>query len=507
MHFVRNTKREMDAALDILYNKIMSTSDELRLRDSDHWDPLEVMAKWVEVLDLPISKLKVIHVAGTKGKGSTAAFTESILRHHGLTTGLYTSPHLIDVRERFRVNGESISEESFLLAFHAVWNMVKEYRSIGLPAPGYFRFLTLVAFHLYIYIAPVDIIILEVGIGGRLDATNIIKSPVVCGVTLIDLDHTEVLGTTLEAIAGEKAGIVKEGVPIYITKQKDSVVDVVCKVACKQNASFYVARDISEWPNKHPIELGLAGVFQRMNAALALELSHSYLQSVKGMKSGILEGEFLSGATLEALRTVRWIGRCQVLDLDSSTGKVMYLDGAHTPASLDEVVQWFENEVSVDSHKKLEVESYSSNVPIAGHTRSKMRVLIFHCGQERKAGVLMNKLLDLAFDYVIFVPPSMFRPSKHIDPTATQLLYDVDPLLSITNEYHTGSNRVRWSWTLANVWSTLVHAMLPSDNVLVKANMDEALDWLRTKPNSLDILVTGSLYIIGDALHTMKVKV
>nr|POE69517.1 folylpolyglutamate synthase [Quercus suber] len=171
---------------------------------------LERMSEYLKILGLEeeIDGLKIIHVAGTKGKGSTCTFSEAILRECGFRTGLFTSPHLIDVRERFRIDGLEISEDKFLLYFWDCWNRLKEKVTEHLPMAPLFQFLTLLAFKIFIS-EKVDVAIIEVGLGGTNDSTNVIEKPVACGITSLGLDHTEILGDTLGKIASHKAGIFK----------------------------------------------------------------------------------------------------------------------------------------------------------------------------------------------------------------------------------------------------------------------------------------------------------
>lgn len=151
-----------------------------------------------------LDHLQMIHVSGTKGKGSTSAITQSIIQNYdpSIRTGLFTSPHLIAVRERIRINGRPISEEKFAMYFEQVWDKLQGEK------PLYFRYLTLLALHTFIQ-EKVHCAILEVGIGGEYDSTNIIEKPVVCGITALGLDHVNVLGSTIDQIAWHKAGIIK----------------------------------------------------------------------------------------------------------------------------------------------------------------------------------------------------------------------------------------------------------------------------------------------------------
>ncbi|CAL9071689.1 unnamed protein product [Musa textilis] len=174
----------------------------------------------VEIIGVEKSlpELKIIHIGGTKGKGSTCTFCEAILRECGFRTGLFTSPHLMDVRERIRINGLDISEDKFLYYFWDCWNLLKERVDEDLPMPPLFQFLTVLAFKIFVS-EKVDVAIIEVGLGGRLDSTNVVKEPVVCGITSLGMDHMEILGDTIGQIASAKAGIFKPHVPAFTVPQ------------------------------------------------------------------------------------------------------------------------------------------------------------------------------------------------------------------------------------------------------------------------------------------------
>ena len=156
-----------------------------------------------------LDNMGVIHVAGTKGKGSTCALTESILRQRGLKTGLFTSPHMVSFRERIRINGEPLSKEKFAKHFWKVYDRIVAPND-PYDRPSYFQLLTILALNIF-WDEGVDVAVMEVGVGGRFDATNIIRSPIVCGITTLDIDHTGSLGNTIEEIALHKAGIMKTG--------------------------------------------------------------------------------------------------------------------------------------------------------------------------------------------------------------------------------------------------------------------------------------------------------
>src|SRR5215468_850629 len=198
---------------------------------------LENISILAEALGHPEKKYKSVHIAGTNGKGSTAAFTESILRAAGIKTGLYTSPHLERINERIRVNGEEISDEDFAKTFTKLVALIEALLAQGkLRAhPTFFEVVTAMAFEHFAR-AGTEIAVFEVGLGGRLDATNIVI-PDVSVITRVDFDHENFLGHSLEEIAAEKAGIIKRGRPLVLAEQKIQAREVILKRAEELNAA------------------------------------------------------------------------------------------------------------------------------------------------------------------------------------------------------------------------------------------------------------------------------
>src|ERR1700745_3357085 len=188
---------------------------------------LENITVLAERLGRPDRAYPSAHIAGTNGKGSTAAFLESILRHAGFRTGLNTSPHLEKINERIRIKGEEISDQAFAETLSYIHTLIEELLAAGKlrAPPTYFECVTAMAFE-YFARERVDFAVFEVGLGGRLDATNII-TPVVSIITRIDFDHENFLGHSLSEIAGEKAGILKPGVPVVITEQHPEAREVI----------------------------------------------------------------------------------------------------------------------------------------------------------------------------------------------------------------------------------------------------------------------------------------
>lgn len=298
---------------------------------------LEVITALLEALGNPHHKLAVIHVAGTNGKGSVCAMLESVLRASGFRTGLYTSPHLVDFSERFRINGEQVSEDRLDCCIERV-----EAASSPLECrqPTFFEVSTAIAFQ-YFADEAVDIAIIETGMGGRWDATNVVI-PLVSVITHIDIDHTNFLGDTIEEIAAEKAGIIKPGRPVVSAPQSDDAMAVLqkqgepilivdgasCSVALQKSgndngagSSVYVSQKLKIETHSQslpPVNLPLLGECQRENCAVAV----ATLEVLADMLD--FEPEFKKG-----LESVEWGARFQAI----STDPLIILDGAHNPSA------------------------------------------------------------------------------------------------------------------------------------------------------------------------------
>jgi dihydrofolate synthase/folylpolyglutamate synthase len=267
----------------------------------------------------PEKKLRIIHVAGTNGKGSVCADLTAILREAGYHTGTFISPHLVDIRERFLLDGEMVSEAELQTVFEEVLPVVERLVAEGYCHPSYFEFCFLLTMVLFAK-NQTDYCVLETGLGGRLDATNAVAKPLACVITSISLDHTQYLGTTIAAIAGEKAGIIKNGVPvIYDDNRAEASAVIAAKAAAAGAASYPVSE--GQWPeNLNVVEFGAP--YQRMNAALAmktLEVLHL---------PGITEDICICG-----LKKVRWQGRME------RVSEHIWLDGAHNPGGMEAFIR------------------------------------------------------------------------------------------------------------------------------------------------------------------------
>lgn len=295
---------------------------------------LETIQTVLDRVGHPERRYRILHIGGTNGKGSTAATTAAVLQASGLRVGLYTSPHLIEFRERIRVNGDMIPEERVGELTGRLQAAVPQ----GV-APTFFEMTTAMAL-LHFAESCVDVAVLEVGLGGRFDATNVVK-PAACAITTIALDHQEYLGRTEAAIAYEKAGIIKPSVPVVIGQMGNEAAEVIARVARERAAPLWrLGQDfIAEamGPRQFTyrgvtqvfegLTCSLAGRHQLDNAACALALLEA------AGKAGISVDERVAR---EGLRKVEWEGRLEVVERDP----VVLLDGAHNPAAAAVLAQY-----------------------------------------------------------------------------------------------------------------------------------------------------------------------
>ncbi|KAG2235237.1 hypothetical protein INT48_004704 [Thamnidium elegans] len=448
-------------------------------------------------------KLNLIHVTGTKGKGSTSALTQSTLHHYDnkIKTGLFTSPHLVAVRERIRINGAPISEELYAKYTQDVWERLEATKEQAIKAmnlsehdtkellrnkrehpdkPIYFRFLTLVALHAFIQ-EKVDCAILEVGVGGEYDSTNIIEKPVVCGITALGLDHVTVLGNTIDKIAWHKSGIIKQDVPVVSFEQPPLAMEVVVKRAQEKNAPLTVlyANQVSKLEG---VEIGLAGLHQKYNALTAIELCKIWLKKIRGIefKEDVPEG-FKKG-----LKSVTWPGRGQKLAVaDTKYNKTVdnvtwYLDGAHTIESLETCADWFQTTV-----KK---------------TNDATRILVFNCTHGRDSDRLLSIITKIQpqvqFDHVIFSTNITFREGYTTDNTNKTV--SLEEVTSVQQ-------------ALAQSWKKQVPDF-NHENIHTADTIEDAVNFSVNLAKNLpankqvQVLTTGSLIMVGNTLTVLGIE-
>lgn len=284
----------------------------------------------------PHRRFRSVHVAGSNGKGSVSAMTAAVLQEAGYVTGLYTSPHLVDFRERIRVDGTPIPEARLL-------RLLEEVREIAESATGpeerltFFELTTGIAFA-HFADSGVEEAVVEVGMGGRLDATNVL-APDCCAITRIGLEHTRYLGSTLGAIAGEKAGIIKPGVPVVTIDQEKEVIDVFRRTAGERNAPLkVVGRDVAFETVSSTLD-GTEVRVDELDATVRVPLIGRYQASNCALACGVVAELMKRGtyvpdeAIVNGLSKVRWPGRMDVV----SRAPVIMFDVTHTPDGAREV--------------------------------------------------------------------------------------------------------------------------------------------------------------------------
>ena len=417
------------------------------------WRPgLATIRRLLALVQDPHASIPAIHIGGTNGKGSTAAILESVFRAAGYRTGLYTSPHLLNFTERIRVDGEAIGEADIVALTEELKTLCASHFAaettsppIGcLPHPTFFELTTAMAFH-HFRRRGVEVGVIEVGLGGRLDATNVIR-PRVAVITNIALEHQEYLGQTLAAIAGEKAGIIKAGVPV-VTAARGEALEVIRRVAAQLRAPVIFVPASYRWivresglssqtfdleGPRHRYEalrLPLIGRHQVENAVLAIAAAE--VASDQGFALD-------SGAVRRGLASAVWRGRLQVLQ----DRPRIVLDGAHNPAGAEVLAAFL-----------------AEHRPAFGRL-----ILVFGVLQDKDSESMLGFLAPLVDEIVLTRPPS----ERAADPAA---------LVSTARRYAT-----------ASVATDLVEA-------LARARL--------TAQAEGTILVAGSLYTVAAALRVL----
>ena len=398
----------------------------------------------LESIESPQKNLKFIHVAGTNGKGSVCSILSKALKKSGYKVGFYSSPHLVSIRERFRINGLGITKERFAKAINEIWSTVEKLYSQGIKLT-YFEVCVAIAVK-YFAEEKCDFVVWETGLGGRLDSTTSVN-PIITAITGIGIDHEKFLGDTEEKIAYEKAGIIKPGIPVFVGKMNKEPYQVIQKVAIEKNAPFYSTQTeeltffkeysgdkLEGWyftKNKIDAEikqtkkncyyLPLPGEAQRYNMKLSYEilkyLSKEYCIDIH--------------KALGSIKKLQWHGRIQTLP----DGKI--LDGAHNPQGLNSLVKTLR-----ESFDKPEF------------------TVIFGCLEGRNPKEALTILSSIAKKF-IFIPIDSVRPS--IAPN------DIGTIVKqIDGEY----------------------------NYSVEDSLKEALKTVKDKK----VIITGSLYLAGETL-------
>ena len=305
---------------------------------------LERMKWLMNRLGNPEQSIKAVHVAGTNGKGSTIAFTRSVLQAAGYSVGTFTSPFILTFNERISVNGVPIEDEEWLSLVNEIKPFVDELDQTELGAATEFEIITACAFAYFAHVHQVDFVLLETGLGGRLDSTNI-AVPILTAITSIGHDHMAILGDTIEQIAAEKAGIIKEGIPMFTAVHQPEALSVIQNTAKEKNAECNSLYSTCNFDEEQPtetgerftlrtskkqypqLETGLIGTHQRQNASLAVLLIEWLEQ--EGYIS-VTEEQIYEG-----IRQAVWAGRFEKV----KDHPPVYLDGAHNEEGIDRLIE------------------------------------------------------------------------------------------------------------------------------------------------------------------------
>lgn len=417
-----------------------------------------------------LARLNVVHVAGTKGKGSTCAFTRSLLEAHGLRTawprpgkvGMYTSPDLIHVRERIQIAGQPLSEKLFAKYFFEVWNVVSKAER----RPRFLQLLCLVAFHTFIR-ENMDVVIIETHHGGEFDATNVVDKPCVTAVTSIGMDHLKQLGPTIENIAWHKAGIFKDGAAAVTIAQRSDVVAVLKRRAEEKDVSLKVVGVRNDLPRDEVLRAPV----QELNCSLAITVVNELLHNVH--KQSLTADDIAAG-----VRQFSWPGRFQHI---SQGRDQWYLDGAHNELSIKQAVSWFT--------KCL--QDYDSQGPFA------TQIIIFSHISHGRDGVELLLCLKKAVQengltpsHVVFTTYQERRDGRTRPDKTLQ-----DPAASIS----------QLPRAYPEIWQKGRDSK--DEQISFEPCIEDALEKARAvgmKQGGTRVLITGSLHLVGGALHLLQ---
>ena len=295
---------------------------------------LSNLKAYLDILDHPEANLRVIHVAGTNGKGSVCAYLDSILRQAGYRTALFTSPHLIKMNERFRINFQICEDAKLIAAWEKVRNLMERREEFHIKPLTFFEILFLMALLIFSE-EKVDYCIMETGLGGRLDAT-VLTNPVLCVITSISYDHTAILGDTIEAIAGEKAGIIKNEVPVVALDEHNGAFSVIEAEAEKKKAPLYkvLSEEVRFFKNsKNKIDFSINSSYYKNNHLSVKSMAEYqiYNGALAAVAMKVLFPDMDERMIEDGLMQMRWEGRMEEL----MPG--VYVDGAHNPGAVSQI--------------------------------------------------------------------------------------------------------------------------------------------------------------------------
>ncbi len=461
---------------------------------------LSNISRLMSALDNPHESFLSIHVAGTNGKGSTSAIIASILKTAGLKVGLFTSPHIVSFTERIRVNSKEITEEEVVSLTDEIRKKISSFGKLRMHSepvelsPTFFEVVTAMTL-LYFKRKNIDIVVIEVGMGGRLDATNII-TPEVSVITNISYDHREFLGDTLKEIANEKAGIIKKGIPVVSSLQNVEAEDVIKTVADEKGSPLFIyGKDFKGILKSSNLEgitfdyfdrttilenlfLSLVGEHQLVNSCIAIKaaiiaLKGCYRLQVascrsKDEKHSTFNVHHLTNFVRDGLKNVKWPGRLEIVRKDPP----ILIDGAHNPAA------------AIALSKALEKNFLG---------RYKRIILILGIMGDKDIKGIMEPLLPLASE-IILTSPDYERAAS------PARLADIAASLGFPEARIAPT--VRDAIEMAIEDSYTLHVT----SCKLKDNKNSTLETYNSKLNSPLIVITGSFYTIGEAKEAIGQK-
>ncbi|PGG98681.1 folylpolyglutamate synthase [Blastomyces parvus] len=453
------TQTHQDAALPSKNNVLRGTPS------------LAGMSEWLRILghsDRDLDKLNIVHIAGTKGKGSTCAFIRSFLHAHGLRTGfpsrigLYTSPHLRCIRERIQIDNQPITEDLFTRYFFEVWEKLASEEVDRLPR--YLQLLALLAFHTFVK-EKVDAAIFETHHGGEYDATNVIPKPVVTGIASLGMDHISQLGPTIEDIAWHKAGIFKAGTPAFSVSQEDGPSAVLSKRAAEKGVDLtFVSTNDALFDGG-----GVSNIpVQRLNCSLALEIARAFLK-LKAPDDTLNAEDISIG-----IKTFSWAGRFEVIEDGTSR---WFLDGAHNIMSLEQLAEWF------------------SNTTNASDSQTRFRILIFsHFSEARDGAALVECLSHSLSKYNASPDCVIFTTYQERESGCT----GIDRTDKLAGTSFPG---------FCDLYSSIWKGLNPQAAVSCEPTIEGAIKFAKqigALQGGMEVLVTGSLHLVGGALNILR---
>uniref|UniRef100_A0A182NQB5 Folylpolyglutamate synthase n=1 Tax=Anopheles dirus TaxID=7168 RepID=A0A182NQB5_9DIPT len=471
-HSLVNNYENAISTLNTLQSNFSVLQDSMSRKHQDDSKHIGDTIKYLERIGIKLEnldKLSAIHVSGTKGKGSTCAMIESILRSNGYRTGFFSSPHLVSVTERIRLNGMPISTEKFSETFWRIYERLSASREHMNDLPSYFGFLTILAFDVFLR-EEVDVCVVEVGIGGRYDCTNALRRTATVGITSLGLEHTKLLGNTLEEIAWQKAGIIKPGSDVYTVEQPAQCMQIIEQQCAQSKAKLHIVPsrlDSYRWTQKPSLINDNCTVVE-LNTSLAIQIASSWMcrthPEVKPATSPLL----ISQQTATGVDSCFWPGRLQRITYDSF--RTLYLDGAHTVESTDVCARWFSTK-SNSQHKRL---------------------LIFNTTGDRDSFKLISTLSRaVKFDAAFFAPNIAFCSESCVD--ATNHNFPLEQQIERCRQ-----NYMFWVKELKN------------EKGFLGGSIDAVFNQIEHEYSGseqfCDILVTGSIHLIGATLTALKLE-